>query len=279
MNAVPTLTSRIDSTIEVMVAGRVCPREDIEILRTVVATLKTRDAPFVYSNELLAENKYLSFAEIATGLKAIFGTAKLLVTVRDPQTALRSAYFHELLRFPDSNLRFSEWLDDAIANPRRINHRAESLDQYRYASLLRQFRTMFDDITILRYEDLGANRSAFSAALARVFGADPETIEGLLALPAKNPTRSGLFYRYRELANKLGSLVPFLDLRSSSIARKLNESHCPNMTGGGVQLPKKRDVTTMLRKFAVFAASGLVVVASFIFTNLLINGPLTLHAA
>jgi hypothetical protein len=174
------------------------------------------------TSKRLAENKYLSFAEIATGLKAMFGTAKLLVTVRDPQTALRSAYFHEPLRFPDSNLRFSEWLDDAIANPRRINHRAESLDQYRYASLLRQFQTMFDDITILRHEDSVANRSAFSAALARLFGADRETIEGLLALLAKNPTRSGLFYRYRELANKLGSLVPFLDLRSSSIARKLN---------------------------------------------------------
>ena len=224
----------LERTLQTMIGGRVCPHKDIETLRIVLERLKTSDAPIVYSDELLAENKYLSFAEIGTGLKDIFGAANLLVTVRDPQTALPSAYFHEILRFPDTNVCFSEWLDDAIANPRRVNHRAESLDQYRYGSMLREFQTVFENITILRYEDLVANPSSFSATLARQLGTAPKTIESLLALPAKNPTRSELFYRYRGLAKKFVSLVPFLDLRSFSIARKLNAA----IEGFTERLPK-----------------------------------------
>lgn len=197
-------------------------REDIETLRTIIEKLKARDAPVVYSNELLAENKFLSFPEIAAGLKDIFGPSELLVTVRDPQTALRSAYMYEILRFPDNYLCFSKWLDDAIANPRRTNRPAESLEQYRYALMLKQFKAVFEKITILRYEDLVANPAGFSAALARLVGADPEEIEGFLASPPKNPTRNELFYRYRGLVNKFRSLMPFLDLSSFSIARRLD---------------------------------------------------------
>ena len=211
----------LERTLEGMVAGHVCPREDIETLRMAIENLKARDASIVYSNELLAENKYLSFAEIAAGLRDIFGASELLVTVRDPQAALPSAYMDEILRFPDSYLCFPKWLDDAIANPRRINRRAESLEQYRYALMLKEFRAVFEEITVLQYEDLVATPPAFSARLARLIGVDPKTIESLLSLPPKNPTRSELFYRYRTFVNRLRSTVPFLDLSSFSIARKL----------------------------------------------------------
>ncbi len=145
-----------------------------------------------------------------------------MVTVRDPQTALPSAYLHEMMRFPSSDTPFTEWLDDAIANPRRINRSAESLEQYRYASMLPQFQTAFDGkITILKYEDLVTSPSDFSRALGRLIGADTETIEHLLSLPPLNATRSTAWYGYRRLVNVL-SKTPFLDVRSSSISRKLN---------------------------------------------------------
>jgi hypothetical protein len=213
----------LERTIEGMIAGHVCPREDIETLRIVIESLKLRDTPVVYSNELLAENKHLSFNEIAAGLRDIFGPSELLVTVRDPQTALWSAYLHERLRFPERYICFSQWLDDAIANPRRLNRRAESLDQYRYALMLKEFKALFENITVLRYEDLVDNPIAFSAALARLLRVNAKKIESLLTLPPKNPTRSELFYRYRALVNRLCSTVPFLDLSSFSIARKLND--------------------------------------------------------
>src|SRR5262245_20138431 len=51
----------LERTIEAMVAGRSCPREDIETLRTTIEQLKTRGAPVVYSNELLTESKFVPF--------------------------------------------------------------------------------------------------------------------------------------------------------------------------------------------------------------------------
>jgi hypothetical protein len=212
----------LERTIAAMVKDRPYAREDVETLRTIIEKLKTGDTPVIYSNELLAENKFLSFSEIAAGVKDIFGPSELLVTVRDPHTALRSAYLHERLRFPDNRLCFSEWLEDAIANPRRNNRAGESLEQYRYAFMLKQFNAVFEKITVLRYEDLVASPAAFAAALAQLLGADPEGIEGLLALRPKNPTRNGLFYRYRGLVSKLCTLSPFLALRSFPMARKLD---------------------------------------------------------
>jgi hypothetical protein len=177
----------------------------------------------IYSNELLCVNNYIAFAEIATGLRAIFGPSELVVTVRDPKTALPSAYLHEVMRFPDVESTFAEWLDNAIANPRRIGRPAESLEQYRYTSMLRQFRTVFDDrMTILRYEELLENPSAFSHRLAQLIGSDANKIGALLALPPKNATSGELFYLYRRFVNRFRAAPPFLDPRSLSIARKLN---------------------------------------------------------
>ena len=226
----------LERTLESLIAGRIVPRDDIETLRAAIEKLKSSNAPVIYSNELLCENKYISFAEIAAGLHNIFGPSELVVTVRDPQTALPSAYLHEIIRFPDIEPSFSKWLDGAIANRRRTNRPAKSLEQYHYASMLRQFQTVFDSrITILEYEDLVGNRSAFSQAVARLIGGDADRIEALLDLPPKNATRSELFYLYRRFVNKLRSVAPTLDLRSVSAARKLNAT----VERWTAKLPKK----------------------------------------
>jgi hypothetical protein len=141
-----------------------------------------------------------------------------------------------MMRFPDNYLCFTKWLDDAIANPRRINRRAESLYQYRYTFMLRQFAEVFDDrIITLEYEELVDNPMGFSRKLARLLGADADEIESLFALPPKNPTRNELFYLYRRLGKKLCS-VPLLDLSNLSIAKKLNAA----VERWTAKLPKKR---------------------------------------
>jgi Sulfotransferase family len=213
----------LERTLESLIAGRIAPRDDIETLRAAIEKLKSSNAPVIYSNELLCENKYIAYADIAATLRDIFGPCELLVTVRDPMTALPSAYLHEVMRFPDVESSFSKWLDDAITNPRRVNRPPESLEQYRYAFMLRQFRTIFDGrITILQYEELLENPSAFSRALGRLIGSDVDEIKALLALPPKNATSSELFYLYRRFVNKFRTVFPFLDPRSVSVARKLN---------------------------------------------------------
>lgn len=113
--------------------------------------------------------------------------------------------------------------------------------------MLRRFQTVFESrITILQYEDLVGNRSAFSQAVARLIGGDADRIEALLDLPPKNAIRSELFYLYRRFVNKYRSVAPTLDLRSVSAARKHNAAverwtascqknpyHCLNMTALG----------------------------------------------
>jgi hypothetical protein len=231
-----------------MVAGSICPRDDVKTLRAVIEKLKTSDAPVIYSNELLCENKYISFADIAASINDIFGPSELIITVRDPQTALPSAYLHEMMRFPDTERSsFTKWLDDAISNPRRINRPAESIEQYRYTLMHAQFQTAFNGrITILKYEDLATNPSVFAGALAGLIGGKAERIERLLRLPPKTATQSGAWYRYRRLVRKFRSVIPSLDVSSFSVARELNDamevglqsclesqSYCPIMTALG----------------------------------------------
>ena len=144
----------LERTLKSMVTASNCPRDDVRILRAVIEKLKTSDAPVIYSNELLCENKYVSFADIAAGISDIFGPSELIITVRGPQTALPSAYLHEMMRFPDTESSFTKWLDDAISDPRRINRPAGSLEQYRYTLMHAEFQTAFNGrITILKYED------------------------------------------------------------------------------------------------------------------------------
>jgi hypothetical protein len=226
----------LERTLESIVVGSICPRDDVKILRAAIEKLKTSNAPVIYSNELLCENKHISFAEIAAGISDIFGQSELIITVRDPQTALPSAYLHEMMRFPDTESSFTKWLDDAISNPRRINRPAESLEQYRYTLMHAQFQTAFNGrITILKYEDLVSNPSVFAVALAGLIGGEAETIERLLRLPPKNATQSGAWYRYRRLVRKFRSAAPFLDVSSFSVAGKLNAA----MESWTAKLPRK----------------------------------------
>jgi hypothetical protein len=190
----------------------------------------------IYSNDLLCENKYVSFADIAAGISDIFGPSELIITVRDPQTALPTAYLHEMVLFPDTESSFPKWLDDAISNPRRFNRPAESLEQYRYASMHAQFQTAFNGrITILKYEDLVSNPLIFAGALAGLIGGEAGAIESLLRLPPKNATQSGAWYRYRRLVSIFRSAAPSLDVRSFSVARKLNAA----MESWTAKLPRK----------------------------------------
>ena len=72
----------LERTLKSLVTGINCPRDDVKTLRAVIEKLKTSDAPVIFSNELLCENKYVSFADIAAGISDIFGPSELIITVR-----------------------------------------------------------------------------------------------------------------------------------------------------------------------------------------------------
>lgn len=218
-----TNTTLLGGTLASIVRGRACSRDDVQTLRTSIEKLKASDAPVIYSNEYLCENKYVPFSEIATGINDIFGQSELIITVRDPQTALPSAYLWELAQISDTCRPFTKWLDDAIINPRRSGRLAESLEQYHYASMLKQLQAAFDGgITIFKYEDLVARPSAFAQALGQLIGVDTDRIETLLRLPPQNGTRSGAWYWYRRFAHMVRAALPVFNVSAMPFARKLD---------------------------------------------------------
>lgn len=218
-------SAMLENTLEAIIENKPYQRDNIRELANVIADLKGSKLPVIFSDERLSENKHIGFSDIALYLREIFGPAELVVTVRNPLTALPSAYLHEVMRFSDASASFSEWLDDVISNPRRIKRQAESLEQYRYTLMLDQFRTIFDGkISVLRYEDLLADVSAFSHSLALIIGNNAGAIEKLLRLSPHNSTASRRWYRYRRVVQKLGGVGPFQHLRSVALATRLNET-------------------------------------------------------
>lgn len=232
-----TDTALLGRTLGSIVRGRMCSRDDVQTLRASIEKLKASDASVIYSNEYLCENKYVPFSEIATGINDIFGQSELIVTVRDPQTVLPSAYLWELAQISDTCMPFTKWLDDAIINPRRIGRLAESLEQYQYASMFKQLQAAFDGgITIFKYEDLVAHPSDFAQALGQLIGVDADRIETLLRLPPQNGTRSGAWYCYRRFAHKVRAAFPLFNVSAMPFARKMDAA----IEAGLRRLPRRQ---------------------------------------
>lgn len=230
-------TTLLERAKESIVRGTICPREDVQRLRASLEKLKARNIPVIYSNESLAQNKHIPFAKIATGINDVFGESELFITVRDPQTAIPSQYLWEIAQISETRRPFSKWLDDAIANPRRIGRIGESLEHYRYASMLRELQSVFHGrITILKYEDMIANSADFARSLGQLLGIESEAITCLLRLPAQNATRSGTWYSYRRVAHKFRSAAAYFGVRPFPLARKLDAM----IETGLRRLPKKQ---------------------------------------
>jgi Sulfotransferase family len=187
-------------------ANKVCPRDDVRELRALVERLKEFGVPVIYSNENLCDNSIVSFAEIAKRLRKAFGPADLILTVRNPVTALPSFYLQEMRR-QLCDIPFNLWLDQALGNPRRADR--ISLEQYQYASTVRQFRTAFDGrIGIFRFEDLVSDPIAFATGLGNFIGVDAELITTRLKSAPKNVAKSAEWYRYQRAYMKVKKAVP-----------------------------------------------------------------------
>ena len=203
------LLERIGNKI---VREKVYPRDDIRELRNLIERLEEFGEPIIYSNELLSDNKCVSFEEIAKRLREGFGDADLIFTVRDPLTALPSMYLHEM-RDRLCDIPFTVWLDEVLADPRRTSRLEypleDSLEQYQYASAIPQFRSAFDGrMEILKFEDLTANPIKFACQLADFLSIDVKLITSLLKSAPKNAAKSADWYRYQRSYMKIKKIFP-----------------------------------------------------------------------
>ena len=182
---------------------------DIPAIRAAIDRLRQSAPLIVYSNEMLSNNQFVPFDTIASRLSAAFGPADLMVSIRSQLTVLPSLYLHEMRR-RTSDIAFDAWLEQALNNPTRKNHPEESIEQYRYGAMIREFRPAIGGrVGIVMYENLATDLPRYARRLAELTGVDSETIAALLSAPAKNRTKSTAWYRYRRLYAKLRPVFPF----------------------------------------------------------------------
>jgi hypothetical protein len=199
----------LERVVSDIVQGSPAAEAGIPAIRATIDRLTQSTALIVYSNELLSNNQFVPFDALARQLAAAFGPADLMLSIRSQLTVLPSLYLHEMRR-RTSDIAFDAWLDEALNNPTRKNHPEESIEQYRYRAMIREFRTAFGGrVGVVMYENLATDLPRYARQLAELTGADSETIATLLSAPAKNRTKSAAWYRYRRLYAKLRQVFPF----------------------------------------------------------------------
>lgn len=177
------------------------PHTEIRAVRAIIDRMRKTSPLIIHSNEGLSNNKYVPFRTIANRLRAAFGPADLMFTVRSQTTALPSLYLHEMRTI--EHVEFSEWLANALAEPKRKSHPEGSLEQYLYHSMIEEFRAEFDGrIGILLFENLSADLPLYSRQLADFLDMEFDTVAKLIAGPSRNVAKTKAWYRFRRFYEK-----------------------------------------------------------------------------
>jgi subfamily B ATP-binding cassette protein MsbA len=124
----------------------------------------------VFSNEGLCDPEGYKFLEddhVPRRLKAIFGDAKILISVRHQATLVESLYVHNAKAA--TFLPFDKWV---VRNQKDV----QGLDFAARAALFEaQFGTR--NVVILPQEELASDRPSASGRLSRLLGVEPEAVD------------------------------------------------------------------------------------------------------
>jgi hypothetical protein len=142
----------------------------------------------------------------AERLKTLFPDAGVVITVRRPEDLMMSAFFQQLKGFGEKLQwvpEFSVWLHKEWSDHGRGN-----FQRLQFAKLLRTYRSLFghDNVLLLFFEEIVADRFEFSSKLSRFIGIDAEITAELLSEEKVNPRMTSL--RYTEIS--LYSRMPWL---------------------------------------------------------------------
>ena len=141
------------------------------------------------SNEYLAgQSIYLNHVNrsiIAKRLKELFPDAKILLVLRNQIDLLQSLYavnvqWKETRKIDDFIWTpFQEDKNEGGPSPSYYNTLAgkEALDGYNYLPLIKLYKSLFSDVTVLLFEDLIQQPHAFSEQLATFFQMDKAIVD------------------------------------------------------------------------------------------------------
>lgn len=163
-----------------------------------------------YATDILANRRIR-----ARNLKAVFGDARIAITLRNPVALLESAYFQILKRKnvggrgtrgqPLFYTTIAAWLEDNLAG--------SIMPHLEYTETIRTYVDLFgkDNVSVLLFEDLRDDPAGFVASLCRTMGIDPDAGVQLTAGRGDNARWTGAqLDRLRRLDASVAKSLVFL---------------------------------------------------------------------
>lgn len=147
---------------------------------------------------------FVANKEVPAKLRAIFGDARIILTIRNQMSAIPSSY---LQYSEQQDFSFSDWA---------AHHKAFLLAQYDYHGMVRAFETVFgrENIGVFLFETLTENVGDFTRPICDFIGVDANVGVELMSRPDRNPRISARELLYLRIKGKmfknrsLGQLLP-----------------------------------------------------------------------
>lgn len=167
--------------------------------------LQKNGIPILYSRQHLVQ-PVLDVGCTAERIVNLFGKPKILLTVRNQLSAIKSQYLWSLRGLSQPWLSsfpmrdFNKYVQGAVRNPGLRGRYMNFLQKFDYGAIAKKYATIIgaENIKILLFEDLVSDKEKFTREFSEFVGIDKETTLGLLADNHKNPafTQRQLTYYY-----------------------------------------------------------------------------------
>lgn len=157
---------------------------------------------------------------MAERLRAVFGPATILMTLRRQQDLLSALYF-QALGTGRAPIKYPDWVQQFLY------HRGkENFDLLNYFTLMEAYVRAFgrENVHVFLYEQMRDDRDAYARRLALILDVDGETVARLIGTPALNPRMTkahGALLRRPALAKAANAVKAITPAPALAVARSL----------------------------------------------------------
>lgn len=215
---------------------------DHNVVNSEIENLKRRagDQKIVISDELLAGSPLYGLhnrSTVAQRLQRYFPNARIVLCLRN-QVGILDSYFQQITEMglnekfidkryvhkPGGGLSFSGWLerpDDWDTSRRFVDHMSMMSSEYfKYTKIYDLYNRLFDNISVLLFEDLREKDHRFFEVWASVAELSPEVIRRK-SRKKMNTSESKGDMSSQILSNRLESLLENVDIPAKKYLRKI----------------------------------------------------------
>lgn len=151
-----------------------------DIANEILAELRRYNLTCVWSNEALTTANRADRKLVAERLFTYLQPDNLLISLRDPLTALKSQHHFAVRGGNIKNFCFPSWVEFGLS--RHLDPDWRTIDprikQYRYPNLIKSYLTFFpvDTLDIVYLEDFATGNPIFAKTIASCFGLKPSRV-------------------------------------------------------------------------------------------------------